>query len=249
MAPSIVVKGATLFYENHLLFENLTLNLMAGKWTCLLGPSGVGKTSLLRLIAGLTTGATSDTIFADDGIPLTNRVSYLSNQDALLPWLTIVDNILLGRRLRGEPIDGQAHETVRQLLMKVDLATCGQLRPKQISSGMKQRALLARVLFEDRPIVLLDEPFAALDVITRATIQELAATLLRDKTVLLVTHDPLEALRLGHHVYIMAGRPVHIAAEFELLDETPRVVTDAKIVAMQAELLEKLSHAKEMTLC
>ena len=115
----------------------------------------------------------------------------MAQSDLLLPWLGALDNVLLGRRLRGERGGRRA---ARALLAEMGLAGSESLRPAALSGGMRQRVALARTLFEDRPIVLMDEPFAALDAITRTRLQDLAVARLGGRTVLLVTHDPLEAI-------------------------------------------------------
>ena len=115
--------------------------------------------------------------------------------------------------------------------------------PAKLSGGMRQRVALARTLLEDRPVVLMDEPFSALDAVTRLQLQDLAANLLRDKTVLLVTHDPLEALRLGNHIYLMAGRPAQLEKITELTDQAPRNIAEPSILAHQADLLTRMKSS------
>lgn len=249
MAPGIRVEGAQLVYEKHLLFHNLNLTIPASQWTCLLGPSGVGKSSLLALIAGLKTCASSKAITASDGLPLSDRIAYMPQQDTLLPWLSCLDNILVGMRLRGEHVHLRDVDRAKELLRKVGLERYVDVKPAKLSGGMKQRVILARTVFEERPVILMDEPFAALDVFTRAYIQELAAELLANKTVLLVTHDPMEALRLGHQVYIMAGTPAIISAEISLSGRPPRQLTDPELLEKHGKILQELSHAKEVTTC
>lgn len=245
LAPGIEIVGANLQYEGHLLFQNLNFTLASSKWTCLLGPSGVGKSSLLRLIANLTSDANVESITATDNLPLRHRVSYMAQQDSLLPWLTVLENITIGTKLRGQVVTREHLEKAKELLVKVKLERVALSKPESLSGGMRQRVILARTLFENRPIILMDEPFAALDVITRTYIQEIAAELLVGRTVLLVTHDPMEALRLGHHVYIMSGSPALITSELELSIPIPRQVTDVELLKMHADILERLSHARQ----
>lgn len=247
-APSIQISQAHLDYQGCVLFDQLSFALPAGKWSCLLGPSGVGKSSLLRLIAGLKTWAISALISTSDHLPLQGRLAYLAQNEILLPWLNAVDNVMIGSTLRGEKNTYQ-RQRAKELLKRVGIENKFSAFPKQLSGGMKQRVLLARTLFEDKPVILLDEPFAAVDVLTRTTIQELAAELLQDRTVLLVTHDPLEALRLGHHIYVMSGSPVTVTSPGILTTATPRRVTDPDLLRLQAELLDHLAHAKEVTTC
>ncbi len=239
LAPAIDVSGARLDYGGAPLFEGLSLHLPAGGWTCLLGPSGVGKTTLLRLIAGLESGA-SGSVSCSDGLPADGRIAYMAQQDLLLPWLSLTGNATLGKRLRGRRTDEDVRRA-RSLLERVGLGSYAERRPDACSGGMRQRAAVVRTLVEDRPVVLMDEPFSALDAITRLELQEIAAELLERRTVLLVTHDPLEALRLGHRIHVMTDRPARIEAPILPAGDTPRPVGDPEIVARHAELLNLLS--------
>ena len=242
-APGIRITGARLEYGGVALFDRLSLTLPAGRWTCLLGPSGVGKTTLLRLIAGLEGGASGE-VSADDGAALDGRIAYMAQQDLLLPWLTLAENVALGARLRGT-LTGTVLTEARALLGKVGLGEYAGMRPDACSGGMRQRAALARTLIEDRPIVLMDEPFSALDAVTRLRLQDIAADLLRGRTVLLVTHDPLEALRLGDRVHVMAGRPAILGEPLTLEGVPPRRADDPATIARHAELLARLSAASD----
>ncbi|GAB4264335.1 MAG: ATP-binding cassette domain-containing protein [Deferrisomatales bacterium] len=243
--PAVYVRAARLSYHDQVLFDRLDFALPAGRWTCLLGPSGVGKTSLLRLIAGLAPAAAGSSVVCDDGGPVEGRATYMAQQDLLLPWLSAVDNVLLGHRLRGEDGRRDRRERARSLLEQVGLGGHLDARPATLSGGMRQRVALARTLMEDRPLVLMDEPFSALDVITKVSLQGLFAEHLRGRTVLLVTHDPLEALRLGHLVYVMAGRPARLGPPLEPAGEPPRDLHDGALLSLQADLLERLSAAAQ----
>jgi putative hydroxymethylpyrimidine transport system ATP-binding protein len=236
---SVKVTGATLVYRDRVLFQDLGFELAGGGWTCLLGTSGVGKTSLVRLIAGLMPGGAR--IVAGDGGPLAGRLAYMAQQDLLLPWLGVLDNVLLGARLRREPTGAEAVGRARALLEHVGLGDHLAALPAALSGGMRQRAALVRTLIEDRPVVLMDEPFSAVDAITRLRLQDLAAELLRGRTVLLVTHDPLEALRLGHRVHVMAGQPATIGPAIKPPGSPPRPVTAPPLLELQAELLRRLT--------
>ncbi|MDX1541888.1 MAG: ABC transporter ATP-binding protein [Geminicoccaceae bacterium] len=236
------VARATLAYHGHLLFQDLEVDLAAGRTTCLLGPSGVGKSSLIRLIAGLTRLEAGE-VEASDGRPLAGRIAWMSQRDSLLPWLTVEQNVMLGARLRAEPSND---ERARRLLDAVGLADLERRRPAELSGGQRQRVALARTLMEDRPVVLMDEPFSALDAITRTRLQALAARLLRGRTVLLVTHDPLEALRLGHRVMVMAGRPATVDDVPPPRGEPPRDLADPALLALQGELLARLAAADDL---
>ncbi len=242
-APSIKLAGIGFDYHNRPLFDNLDLFLEGGQWTCLLGESGVGKTSLLRLIAGLTHPHARGDISCSDGVALTGRVAYMAQQDLLLPWLSAIDNVMLGSRLRGKP-NGQ-RQRAQQLLAQVGLAGAEQSLPAVLSGGMRQRVALARTLLEDRPIVLMDEPFSGLDAITRYRLQELSAHLLAGRTTLLITHDPYEALRLGRRIYVLAGRPARLLAPMEPPGTPPRSLDDAELLALHGQLLKRLAGAPD----
>ncbi len=243
--PTLRVSGARLIYRGAVLFDQLDVEVPAGAWICLLGPSGVGKTSLLRLIAGLAGALPSGTVAAGDGAPVAGRLTYMAQHDLLLPWLAAIDNVGLGARLRTGRLTAADRARAAALLAEVGLTGAERTRPAALSGGMRQRVALARTLFEDRPIVLMDEPFSAVDAITRLKLQDLAAQLLAGRTVLMVTHDPMEALRLGHRVLVMAGRPARIAASLEPPGAPPRTVTDPRLVPLQAKLLQALEAARE----
>lgn len=204
-APSISVEG-TATIGKRVLFENLNIDIQAGKVTCLLGASGVGKSTILRLIASLDTGSDfKGSITASDGKNFETRIGYMAQGSELFPWLSVLDNVLLGARLRGESADKDA---ALSIIKKVGLTDHLSKKPSQMSGGERQRIALARTLMEDRPIILLDEPFSALDAKTRSEMQELAGKLLEGRTVLLVTHDPAEAARLGHAIYMLTEQGV-----------------------------------------
>jgi len=239
-SPAVLVSNASLHYQDKILFNQLNFHLAAGQTTCLLGRSGIGKSRFLQLIAGLNT--TSALVTTCDQKGLIGRLAYMPQTHALLPWLTILNNVVLGYRLRRS---SKPYTQARELLYQLGLGDTLNKYPAQLSGGMQQRVALARVLLENRPIVLMDEPFSALDTITRYQLQELTAGALKDHTVLLVTHDPLEALRLGHHVAIMSGEPSKINyINCELKDSPPRSLNNPELLQWQAKLLHRLRELK-----
>ena len=200
-APIGVTFQGTAKGAHATLLDNVSLTLSPQEWTCLLGASGVGKSTILRLIARLEAHVDfTGEIRASDGAPLAARIAYMAQSDLLFPWATVLENVTTGARLRGEASDT---DRARALISDVGLSDHIAKKPNALSGGQRQRVALARTLMEDRPLILLDEPFSALDAKTRAEMQELAARLLAGRTVLLVTHDPAEAARLGHRIYIM----------------------------------------------
>lgn len=193
--PPARLKGAAWLGAGP-LFTGLDLDLPVG-WTCLIGPSGSGKTTVLRLLAGLPTGARFD-----GSVTAPDRIAYMAQADLLLPRLTVIQNVELGQRLRGLKPD---HGRAAALLAQTGLAGLDHRRPAALSGGQRQRVALARALMEDAPLVLLDEPFSALDSANRQRMQDLALSSLAGRRVLLVTHDPLEAIRLGRRICLLAG--------------------------------------------
>ncbi|NUB45548.1 ABC transporter ATP-binding protein [Fertoebacter nigrum] len=221
------------------VFGPLALDVPGGRWTCLLGPSGVGKSTLLRLLAGLSGGVRFDgQMAASDGLPLAGRVALMAQDDLLLPWLDCAANVMLGARLRGLAPDPAR---ARALLADVGLAAEMRRRPAQLSGGQRQRVALARTLMEDRPVVLLDEPFSALDARSRAGMQDLAARLLAGRTVLMVTHDPAEAARLGDRLLLLTGEGLQAISPPAAAP--PRRVDDPATLALQGRLMVRLMAA------
>ena len=239
----VVVEIQSFSYDDKKIFESLNFELVAGKWTCLLGSSGIGKTTLLKILANLIGENQNLRIQCSDGSPLNGRISYMAQQDLLMPWLSVFDNVTIGEKLRGSNSKtkfGIAHE----LLDRVGVREYSKELPSKLSGGMRQRVALARTLLEDKPVVLMYEPFSAVDVITRIKLQDMAADLLKDKTVLLVTHDPLEALRLGNIIYVMKGCPSKLEKFAELTDEPPRIPHNQKLLEQQAALFIELGEYK-----
>lgn len=224
-------------YGGAALFEALDITLTGGETTCLLGPSGVGKSTLLRLLAGLNPPHPGDRLQCSDGRPLPGRVAYMDQRDLLFPWLDVLSNVVLGARLRGEAVD---EDRARRLLRAVGLAGHEHDSPATLSGGMRQRVALARTLMEDRPVVLMDEPFSALDALTRYRLQGLASEVLEGRTVLLVTHDPNEALRLGHRVHVLRGRPARLDSALTPPGPVPRDPGEEPLRALYRELMQRL---------
>ena len=242
ISPSLTIKGDA-HIGSQLIFKAACLEIPAGGWTCLLGRSGVGKTTILKLIAGLDEHISFiGDISSGDAMPLAGRIALMSQTDNLLPWLSVRGNVMLGSRMRRE--HGQSDQA-DALIERVGLTEFSDRKPHTLSGGMRQRVALARTLMEDRPIMLLDEPFSALDAGLRAEMQELAAELFTGKTVLLITHDPAEAARMGDRLYLMTGGGIEdlkaiLPQQPKKPQQTVREFDSAEVLAATGSLLSKL---------
>ncbi len=232
------VSNARLAWGASVLLDDFSFSAPAGSWTCLLGESGVGKSTLLRTIAGLIDPVAPTQILAHDGTALHARVAYMAQQDLLLPWLSALDNVALGARLRGEPADASR---ALDILARAGVAERANALPAELSGGERQRVALARTLMEERPIVLMDEPFSALDAITRTRLQDLAVELLANRTVLMVTHDPFEALRLADSIHVMSNGADHTTAPIVPPGPTPRDPTDPTLRQSHQLIMQRLT--------
>lgn len=233
------VRNARLAWGDAVLLDNFSFAAAAGSWTCLLGESGVGKSTLLRTIAGLIEPVGSTEIRAHDGTELHARVAYMAQQDLLLPWLSAIENVALGARLRGERAD---RDRALDILARAGVAERANALPSELSGGERQRVALARTLMEQRPIVLMDEPFSALDAITRTRLQDLAVELLATRTVLMVTHDPFEALRLADTIFVLTDDTTPTDAPIVPPGPTPRDPTDPALRDSHRSIMQRLTH-------
>ena len=192
----------SLKIKNKKLLDDFSLIIEKGRWTTILGQSGVGKSTLLKLIAGLEIpGQFKGNIKLNSA---NHKIfSWMAQNDLLLPWLSVTKNVCLGQILRNEKLD---HKKAEKLLKAVELENISIQLPDTLSVGMRQRVALARTLMEETEIVLMDEPFSSLDYITRSNIQNLSRKLLKNKTVIMVTHDPTEALLLSDNLLLIENQ-------------------------------------------
>ena len=227
------------------VFEALapvTLNIAQGRFVSLIGPSGCGKTTIFNVVAGLLEPSGGRVLI--DGADATGtigRVGYMLQKDLLLPWRTVLDNVILGMEIQGVPLR-QARARALPLLRRYGLAGFEYLYPNALSGGMRQRAALLRTLLFDTDIILLDEPFGALDAQTKLSMQEWLLQLWSDfgKTVVFVTHDIEEAIYLSDEVHVMATRPGRIIASIPVPIGRPRprtVTLSAEFIAIKQRCL------------
>src|SRR3954449_13573391 len=217
--------------------EDLSLTVESGEVVAIVGPSGCGKSTLLELIAGLQE--------PDAGTVQAEAAAYMPQRDLLLPWRTALANAALALECAGVS-KADARREAQPLFERFGLSGFERARPYELSGGMRQRVALARTFLSGRPLVLLDEPFASLDQITRGSLQEWLADALRaePRTVVLVTHDVQEALYLADRVAIMSPRPGRIVMEIEVPIARPRArratITSREFAALEERALESL---------
>lgn len=232
--------------------EKTSFSIEEGRFTSIIGPSGCGKSTLFNIIAGLLPPDGGDV--AADGESILGKagyVGYMLQKDMLLPWRTVLDNVILGLEVRGVP-KKRAVERALPLMENYGLQEFCSHYPNQLSGGMRQRAALLRTILYDRDIILLDEPFGALDAQTRLSMQNWLLKLWRDfrKTILFVTHDIDEAIYLSDDIYVFSPRPGRVISKITVNIDRPRNtddITSAGFVKLKHSLLDLLSAGQAET--
>ncbi len=249
-SASIRLRNVTKVYDNGVAaLGPLDLTIGQGEFVALLGPSGCGKSTALRLISGLSepSSGTVDIPARGSG---EESIGFVFQDPTLMPWASIRDNVRLplrlGRRVRPELSDDQ----VDKVLARVGLDGFGQVYPRELSGGMRMRASIARALVTDPDILLMDEPFAALDEITRFRLNNSLLDLWRalDKTVIFVTHSVFESVYLSQRVVVMTGRPGRIATDLRIEAPATRTAefrTSTEYAAQCREVSLALTRAAE----
>ena len=224
--------------------ENITLDVHEGEFLAIVGPSGCGKSTLLSLLAGLehTNEGTIELDHEAVHAPGRDRL-VMFQQDALFPWLNVLENVLFGLRLKPGLSDAERLESARYYLNLVGLGNKEKARPHELSGGMRQRVALARSLAPNPRVLLMDEPFSALDAITReqlyGDIQEIFTK--RQKTIILVTHNIREAVCLGDQVALFSPHPGRVQRVFDIQLPRPRRMNDPALATLAAEVTAELS--------
>lgn len=232
--------------------QSLTLDIPAGSLTVVIGPNGCGKSTLLRAIAGLVAPTGGSVALGDGGAPRAGdgRVGLAFQQPRLMPWLSTADNVALPLALDGVAAAAR-HEQALEALARVGLTEAAEVRPAQLSGGMAQRAGLARALISDPPVLLLDEPFSALDALTREGFDGELQRLWMDRprTVVLVTHSVGEAVRMADRIVVMTARPGSVARVIPVDLPRPRPAASQATAAIDAGVRAALAevHPAELT--
>jgi NitT/TauT family transport system ATP-binding protein len=216
--------------------DQVSLTTAPGEFTCLIGASGCGKSTLLSLVAGLDRPTGGE-------ITVNGRVALMFQEPGLFPWLTAAGNVELALRARKVPRTERKARTL-ELLDAVQLGGFGGKRPHELSGGMRQRVALARALAQDADVLLMDEPFGALDAMTRDLLHDeldrVRERVGRPLTVLFVTHNVREAARLGQRVVLMGSRPGRVVREWRVDIPQPRTIEAPEVSALAAEITREL---------
>lgn len=237
-APAPIVRiehVSQRFGTGPVVLDDISLDIAPGEFVCLLGASGCGKSTLLNLIAGLD-APTSGTITTP-----AQGAAVMFQESALMPWLTAQQNVELALRLRGVARADRRGRALA-LLDTVNLADAAARRPHELSGGMRQRVALARTLAQDRPVLLMDEPFAALDAITRDLLHDELERVWRatGRTIVFVTHNVREAARLGQRVVLLSSRPGRVAREWRIAKTENRRIESPEVAALAVEITAHL---------
>jgi NitT/TauT family transport system ATP-binding protein len=214
--------------------DQVSLTAVPGEFICLIGASGCGKSTLLSLVAGLEQPTGGE-------ISVSGRVALMFQEAGLFPWLTAAGNVELALRARGVG-RGERRQRAAELLETVHLGGFGKKRPHELSGGMRQRVALARALAQDADVLLMDEPFGALDAMTRDLLHDELdrITAERSLTVLFVTHNVREAVRLGDRVVLLSSRPGTVLEEYEVPIERPRRMDSAPVAELAGSITDRL---------
>lgn len=239
-APAVRLRGVSKTFghgaDQTVALHDVDLDVPEREFLCIVGASGCGKSTMLNLVAGLDQ-PDAGSIEVTKG----HRVAFMFQEASLFPWLTAKQNVELALKLRGVE-KAQRRDRAEELLALVRLGGRGDRRPHELSGGMRQRAALARVLAQDADIVLMDEPFAALDAMTRDTMHDEIERIWQTVglTVLFVTHNVREAVRLADRTILMESGPGRVKSEFTVDLTRPRHVDDPKVAEMTGTLTHEL---------
>jgi NitT/TauT family transport system ATP-binding protein len=214
--------------------DGISLDVAAGEFVCLVGASGCGKSTLLNLVAGLDTPTAG-------AVDVRGRIGLMFQEAALFPWLTVAGNVELALRLRGVR-KKERRERAMDLLRTVHLDGFAKKQPHQLSGGMRQRVALARAFAQEAEVLLMDEPFGALDAMTRDLLHDELERLFEDRafTVVFVTHNVREAARLADRVVLLSSRPGRVVEQFPVAIDRPRRIDTPEVSSLAASITDRL---------
>lgn len=247
-APVLQASSIALGYGQRRILENFALNLRPGEVVTLLGPSGVGKSSLLRVLAGLQAPLEGEVrLFGEPLAGPHPRVAVAFQDPSLLPWLNLEHNVAFGLDFKHQPRRSAAErdERVNAAIVAVGLEHARGRYPSELSGGMAQRTALARCLAREPHVLLLDEPFGALDEVTRADMQQLLLRIVRERqtAAVLITHDIDEALLLSERILLLGGTPAHALGEWHVDLPQPREELVDELGQLRIDILKTLRRA------
>lgn len=219
-----------------IIIEDLNLEVQPGDFVALVGASGCGKSTLLNILAGLDKGSSGS-------VEMTEKAALMFQESALLPWLTAGRNIELALKLVNYP-KAERKARAQELLELVHLPNAYNQRPHELSGGMRQRVAIARALAQERKLLLMDEPFAALDAITRDLLHDELIRIWEETglTVIFVTHNVREAVRLGQRVILMSSKPGRIIQEWDVRFTEPRRIDEPNVAELAHEITDRLRN-------
>lgn len=235
------------------VLDNINFRVNTGEFVSVIGPSGCGKSTLLHIIAGIDEADSGEVkIGGDANSPKLGHVGYMQQKDLLLPWRTVLDNVILGLELKGVA-RSKARQKALEHIEAFGLKGFENQYPFVLSGGMRQRAQFLRSVLLHQEVMLLDEPFGALDALTRHQMQEWLVNLWRtlSNTIILVTHDTDEALLLSDKVYVMSARPAKIVMSLDVDLPRPRThttVTEPEFAKLKTKLLAQLHEKQPSTI-
>ena len=249
---AISISNLTVRFGDVLAVDDVSLDIQEGEFVSIVGPSGCGKTTILNMLTGLVSLGTGQVSLLGRKPTIGNPdVAYMLARDSLLPWRSALGNAAYGMEIRGVDAEVREHKA-RELLAQVGLKGFDNHYPKMLSHGMRQRCALARTFCLDSPVMLMDEPFGALDAQTKLQLEDLLLQLFSEhrRTIVFITHDLAEAVAMSDRVIVMSARPGRIIADMRIPLERPRFVRalqkDSHFLEIYAKVWSKLEEGLGM---
>jgi NitT/TauT family transport system ATP-binding protein len=247
--PVISLDDVSVSFSGQTLYSGLSFSVQRGEFLCIVGPSGCGKSTLLRLIGGLLEGASGSVLVNNEPPSVAwQRIAYIFQSPRLAAWRNALENVMLAGELRFEHPDKDAlRSRALELLSLVGLSHDAQKYPAMLSGGERQRVAIARALAVEPEIILMDEPFSALDLNTRERLRAEILSIWRrtNKTIIFVTHDVEEAVSLADRIVVLTGKPTRVLDVMTIAQQRPRLVRDDPELATIRQSLENMMRSLE----